>query len=72
MTSSDFMNALTRTATQDKINNWESESETYLGIGKGLKKASVPVGKIESQPFLEDVIARNRDALDLIRRGYKE
>lgn len=72
MTSSDFMNALARTATQDKISNWESQSETFLGIGKGLKRASVPVGKIEAQPFLGDVLSRNKDALDLIRSGYKE
>jgi|APCry1669192269_1035402.scaffolds.fasta_scaffold07238_2 hypothetical protein len=72
MTSSDFMNALSRTASQDQISNWESESTTYIGIGKGLKRASVPVAEIKTQPFLEDVLARNQNALDLIQQGYKE
>ena len=72
MTSTDFMNALSRTASQDQISNWESESTTYLGIGKGLKRATVPVSQIQAQPFLEDVLARNQNALDLIQQGYKE
>lgn len=72
MTSTDFMNALSRTASQDQISNWESESTTFIGIGKGLKRASVPVAEIKTQPFLQDVLARNQDALDLIQQGYKE
>lgn len=72
MTSTDFMNALSRTASQDQISNWESESTTYLGIGKGLKKADVPLAQISNQAFLEDVLARNKKALDLIQQGYKE
>lgn len=72
MTSSDFMNALSRTASQDQISNWESESTTYIGIGKGLKRATVPIGQIQAQPFLEDVLGRNQNALDLIQQGYKE
>ncbi|MEY4685374.1 MAG: hypothetical protein RLZ25_1833 [Pseudomonadota bacterium] len=72
MTSSDFMNALSRTASQDQISNWESESTTYLGIGKGLKRATVPIAQIKDQPFLEDILARNQNALDLIQQGYKE
>jgi len=72
MTSTDFMNALSRTASQDQISNWESESTTYIGIGMGLKRASVPVADIKTQPFLEDVLARNQNALDLIQQGYKE
>lgn len=72
MTSTDFMNALSRTASQDQISNWESESTTFIGIGKGLKRASVPVAEIKTQPFLQDVLARKQDALDLIQQGYKE
>lgn len=72
MTSTDFMNALSRTASQDQISNWESESTTYLGIGKGLKRATVPIAQIKDQPFLEDILARNQNALDLIQQGYKE
>lgn len=72
MTSSDFMNALSRTASQDQISNWESESTTYLGIGKGLKRATVPIAQIKDQPFLEDILVRNQNALDLIQQGYKE
>jgi hypothetical protein len=66
------MNALSRTASQDQISNWESESTTYLGIGKGLKRATVPIAQIKDQPFLEDILARNQNALDLIQQGYKE
>lgn len=72
ITSADFMNALSRTASQDKISDWEAEPATFLGIGKGLKKASVPFEKIEEQPFLMEVIARNQNALSLIRQGFKE
>lgn len=72
MTSSDFMNALSRTASQNQISNWESESTTFMGIGKGLKRANVPAAKINDQAFLEDILARNKNALDLIQQGYKE
>lgn len=72
MSSTDFMNALSRTASQDQVSNWESESTTYIGIGKGLKRANVPVADIKTQSFLEDVLARNQNALDLIQQGYKE
>ena len=72
ITSSDFMNALSRTASEDRINNWESEPSTFMGIGKGLKKASIPSEKIGEQPFLSELIARNKDAIDLMKEGFKE
>ena len=72
ITSSDFMNALSRTASEDRINNWESEPSTFMGIGKGLKKAAIPSEKIGEQPFLSELIARNKDAIDLMKEGFKE
>ncbi|MFN5744956.1 MAG: putative lipoprotein [Methylococcaceae bacterium] len=71
MTASDFPTALSRTANQFKISDWRSEKATYYGIGKGLKKAGIPVTGINSQAFLTNVLTANKDALRWIQAGYK-
>lgn len=69
---SDFSNALTRIAAQDKVSQWENEKATYLGIGQGLKRAGIAYSTIESQACLTDVLAARKDALSLIQEGYKD
>ena len=69
---SDFANALTRLAAQDKISHWESEKTTFLALGEGLKQAGVAYSSIESLACLEDVLASRKDALSLIQEGYKD
>ena len=72
ITPSDFANALTRLAAQDKISHWESEKTTFLAVGEGLKQAGVAYSSIESLACLEDVLASRKDALSLIQEGYKD
>lgn len=69
---SDFANALTRLATQDKVSQWENEKTTYLGIGQGLKRAGIAYSTISTLPCLTDVLAARNDALSLIEKGYKD
>ena len=39
---SKFMTGISGLATKNGISNWEAEPATYIGIGRGLKKANVP------------------------------
>lgn len=71
MTAAEFPIALTRAAKQSKITDWASEKATYYGIAKGLKKAGVPKERVQDEPFLQDVLRSNQDALKLIQDGYR-
>lgn len=71
MAPEDFPVALARTAQQFKITDWAQEKASYYGIGKGLKKAGIPKEKIGSLPFLQQVLAYNKNALKWIEEGYK-
>jgi hypothetical protein len=69
--ANEFPVALARTARQFNITDWAREKETYLGIGKGLKKAGIPKENIRGQAFLRNVLAGNKDGLKYIEEGYR-
>lgn len=71
MSAEEFPTALARTAKQFKITDWSKEKATFYGIGKGLKKAGIAKERIGSQPFLQEVLTINRDALKYIEEGYR-
>lgn len=70
ISSTDFLNALSRTASQYKINDWTQQTATFSGIGQGLKKAGVPLQSVGSTAFLKDLLATNPSALSLIQKAY--
>mgnify|MGYP006268947355 FL=1 len=70
ISSGDFLNALSRTASQYKINDWTQQSATFSGIGQGLKKAGIPLQSVGSSAFLKDLLATNPNALTEIQKAY--
>lgn len=72
LSAEDFPTAIGRIALQHNITDWQHEKATYYGIGKGLRKASVPESNIARQPFLQEVLSDDKNALRYIREGYRQ
>lgn len=51
--SVDFQRELGQISKSYGIVDWENAPETFIAIGTGLKRGMIPVGSIESLPFLE-------------------
>lgn len=72
ISAAEFPKALARTANKYRIGNWAGEKATFYGIGKGLRKAGIAEDAIARQGFLSQVLAANKDALQLIQDGYQQ
>ncbi len=70
--ASEFPIAVGRVAMQHNITDWKHDKATYYGIGKGLKKAGVPKENVAQQPFLQQVLTSDKNALRYIQEGYRD
>lgn len=60
---------ISRIAARRGVSDWEQDEETYLGIGRGLKKAGV---RGERYELLQQQLAGpNPDSAKWIQAGYK-
>lgn len=64
-----FLKGLSEVAAKEGVTNWEQEALTYIGIGKGLKKAKVEGVAYETyqKNFAEGDAKRMKE----IQKGYE-
>lgn len=63
-----FKKGLSDIAKKRGVSDWESDANTYKGIGKGLKKAGVE--GVAYDTFKENFANRNQENMDAIQEGY--
>ena len=59
---------LAKIAEKRGISDWEQDEQTYLGIGRGLKKAGVSGNRYES--LVQELKGPNPDSAKWIQAGY--
>lgn len=64
-----FMKGLSSVAERDGISNWEADDSTYIGIGKGLRKAKFNQTQIDA--FATNVSGGDAKKTKLIQKGYE-
>lgn len=65
---SGFRKGLSDIAAKRGISNWDQESSTYIGIGKGLKKAGV--SGIALETYKTNFANANEENIKNIQKGY--
>jgi hypothetical protein len=63
-----FMKGLATVAERHGISNWEADDSTYIGIGKGLRKAKF--SQIQLDAFAKNVTGGDAKKTKLIQQGY--
>ncbi len=63
-----FINDLSDLALEHKLTNWESSKETYIGIGKGLKKANLSKSNLDY--IKKDISSNSPQAAKFIQEGF--
>jgi len=63
-----FLNGLSDIAAKRGITNWDQDSSTYKGIGKGLKKADVE--GIAYETYKQNFAGNNAQKMQQIDDGY--
>lgn len=63
-----FLNDLSDLAIKHNITNWEKTKETYIGIGKGLKKANLSSANLEI--ITKDISSSSPQASKFIQEGF--
>ncbi len=63
-----FVKGLSEIASKRGISNWEQESITYVGIGKGLKKAGV--SGVAYETYKKNFANNNEENMQNIQKGY--
>ena len=64
-----FMKGLSDIAAKEGITNWDQDSLTYMGIGKGLKKADVE--GIAYETYKKNFAGGNAQKMQQIQDGYE-
>lgn len=55
-----FQRQVTAIARQHGISNWEQDGGTFVGLGRGLRRAGVPKEAIAVLPFLEGIVSNEQ------------
>lgn len=63
-----FIEDISEIALKHNITNWENSTATFIGIGKGLKKANLSTANLES--IKKDISSKNPQASKLIQEGF--
>jgi hypothetical protein len=64
-----FLKGLSDIAAKEGVTNWDQDSLTYLGIGKGLKKAHVE--GVAYQTYKKNFAGGDAEKMDQIQSGYE-
>ena len=64
-----FLKGLSDIAAEEGITNWDQDSLTYLGIGKGLKKANVE--GIAYETYKKNFAGGDSKKMEEIQDGYE-
>ena len=63
-----FQKGLADIAARQGVINWEQDPETYVGIGRGLKK--VQLSKIAYETYKKNFAESNYEKMQDIQKGY--
>ena len=64
-----FLKGLSDIAAKQGVTNWDQDSLTYVGIGKGLKKANVE--GIAYETYKKNFAGSDAEKMDQIQSGYE-
>jgi len=63
-----FTRGLSRVAAQHGVSNWESDDDTYMGIGQGLKRAGL--NEIQLDVWKTNLSKGDASKASAIQKGY--
>jgi hypothetical protein len=63
-----FLKGLSDIAAKEGVNNWDEDSLTYMGIGKGLKKANVE--GVAYETYKKNFAGGDSKKMEEIQDGY--
>lgn len=64
-----FQKGLSEIARKQRVINWEQNQDTYIGIGRGLKKAKM--SNISYEIFKKDLTGNNYQKMKDIQNGFE-
>ncbi len=64
-----YLRQITSIAENHGISDWEQESSTFFGMGKGLRRAGVAESSIASLPYFRSIA--DSPNYSLVLRGYQ-
>jgi hypothetical protein len=67
--SDDYQRQVTSIARNHGISNWEQEQSTFIGMGKGLRRAGVSRDSILALPYFRSMLADSSSYSKLLK-GY--
>ena len=65
-----FMGGISDLASKRGITNWQTDTQTYVAIGRGLKKAKADTGQLEA--YVANVAKGDATKAAAIRQGYSQ
>jgi len=65
-----FYRGLARIAERHGISDWETLEDTYVAVGKGLKKAGLDRAKLYTLPLLSELMTPRPKMMKYILKGY--
>lgn len=65
-----FMHGIAELAAKRGITNWQADTQTYVSIGRGLKKAKADTGQVEA--YVANVAKGDPTKAAAIRQGYAQ
>ena len=67
----DYMSELGSIAKRHGITDWERDTATYNAIGTGLRRAGISREEVRNVYFINDLAAKEKNALVLILESYQ-
>ncbi len=68
--ANEFYRGLARIAERHGISDWETLENTYIAIGRGLKKAGLEEDKLYTLPLLSELMSPRPKMMKYILKGY--
>ncbi|TGK10251.1 putative lipoprotein [Leptospira fletcheri] len=68
LVSEEFESDLASIARKNGVNNWKSLEDTYVSIGKGMRKAGVDTGRFNI--FADEFALTRPKVANALRKGY--
>ena len=69
-TTDEYQRQVTNIAKNHGISNWEQEQSTFIGMGKGLRRAGVSRDSITNLPYFRSMVADSSTSYSKVIKGY--
>lgn len=66
----EYQRQVTTIARNHGISDWEQEQSTYIGMGKGLRRAGVSKDSIGNLPYFRSMVADSSAQYSKVMTGY--